>query len=765
MYNPQVISSRLAIAQEKLNFQLIEVGIEECQRRVDFINNLIDFQKYENTLLNKGKTVLEFKSEAAKKTYFSPEVQNFINSEKVLCKYWCWYWMDRYYKIKDITNTFIQYAANDAQKIWMRIHSKLEALRRAIRTLDLKARQVGKTTFAQGVVEHRLQFYDDINSMIASKDETSTGKMAGMFTDSMNKQPFWLRPSLRQFQTGDQYIYDNGSGLYLGWGTQETLAKGTTCTVSHLSEIAMFKYFVSAIQNGLIRAMHETTRLLQIFEGTAEKRDDDFHNYVKETIKGMEKGTSSLYFSFIPYFVRNDIYPPPAYINGRPEAYANFIPSTETLIHAKKAENWVLANEDMRAVLGENWKMSRETMFWYETEKNAAIERDKNGTVTNTKGMGELATFLSQCPADWEEAFQHAGKTIYPIILINSYSDKAQGVIPEVYKLRGDSNEIDPAFFPEQDELHFDKDGHNKVVQVRAAYKSDTISHFELVRIKFDGWDKFDPINKILIFHHPSSRYEYGIAVDTSDGLGFKISNNAVINVTRKGSVEYRDRQECEFVSPDLPQKIMWPFVLAISTYYSILNQQLLTIECNKGYELQNALIARGWWNLFKRIDESRSSQNFSKVDQYGILTTRGNRGVEGGLLDNFSAFFKGKWIELHSMPLIGEIKDLQKIKTIAGNTKIIGGGSGDDRFITQAINLYALHRMEILGHEKRTWETRKQEDAKIEVQEFKGYEFEQTTNLQPNGFDVMMLDSEGHFSNLEANFDPFNKAYSPDEW
>jgi hypothetical protein len=103
-------------------------------------------------------------------------------------------------------------------------------------------------------------------------------------------------------------------------------------------------------------------------------------------------------------------------------------------------------------------------------------------------------------------------------------------------------------------------------------------------------------------------------------------------------------------------------------------------------------------------------------------------------------------------MPLIGEIKDLQKIKTITGSTRIEGGLSGDDRFMAQCINLYALHRMAILGFEKKSWEERKEEENKIELQQFTGYDFEKTTALTPNGFDAM-VDREArefYYSSLE---------------
>jgi hypothetical protein len=743
MYNPQVIESRLEKVKPLLNFELTRHSYTEVSRAVDYINNLIEFDLYEQSVAEKSKTKIIFKDEASKKEFQSDKIQTFIKNETILSKFDCFYWMERYYKISDIRNIFIQYRHNDAQNVWARIHSRLEGLGRAIRTLDLKARQVGKTTFAQGVVEHRLQFYTDIKSMIASKDETSTGKMADMFVDSMNKQPFWLRPQLRNFERGSEYIYDNGSGLFLGWGTQRTLAKGTTVTVSHLSEIASFKYFVEAIENALMRAMHETIWLLQVFEGTAERRDDDFHKKVKETIQSMERGISSLYFSFIPYFVRSDIYPPPAYITGRSAAFADYIPSTETLMHAKKAENWVKSNIDMREVLGSNWQMSKETMFWYETEKNAAIARD------------ELGVFLSQVPADWEEAFQHAGKTIYPIELINSYENKAQGIIPEVYKLRGDSNEISPDLFPSSDEI---LNGGRKI-PIRTNWTSAApASDFELVQIKFEGWDRFDPINKFLIWQHPNSKFEYGSGVDTSDGLGRNASDNAVIEIVRKGTPEHKDTQVCEFASPDLTQKIMWPFVLAICTYYSPnRNQQLLAIECNKGYELQNAMITHGWWNLHKVIDEGKLGQDLSKIHKYGFET---NGATRGALIDNFSTFFKGNWINLYSVPLIGEVKDLQKIRTISSvsrlqRDRIEGGLSGDDRFMATGIILYSMHRMERLGFEKASWEERERnENSKFEPKTFDGYEFEQlgNTDVDSASFSVTIEDNQSYLDNLDRN-------------
>lgn len=750
MYNQQVINSRLEKIQATLDFQLTRLDYEEIERAVDYINNLINLDQYKETLKSKSKVKIEFKSPHAKAEFETDQkIQNFIKNENILCKWDCFYWMERYYKISDIRNIFIQYKHNDAQKVWARIHSRLEGLGRAIRTLDLKARQVGKSTFAQGVVEHRLQFFSDVKSMIASKDEKSTGKMANMFIDSLDRQPFWLRPQTRSYETGSQYVFENGSALHLGWGTQESLAKGTTVTVSHLSEIALFKHYVKSIRNALIRAMHETIWLLQIFEGTAEARDDDFHFEVKEAIKGMEKGTSSLYFSFIPYFVRSDIYPPPAYIAGRSDSFARFVPTTETLAHAKKAENWVKASPDMREILGSNYQMSKATMFWYQTEKQAAIDRDANGVrKLSTGDMGELATFLSQCPADWEEAFQHAGKTIYPITLIDHYSNKAQDRIPEVYKLKGDPNEISPDMFPQSDEIK----PFGKLINIHCNYDpSIPANDFQLVQVNFDGWDKFDPIGKILIWEHPKIGFNYGLSVDPSDGLGRNISDDAVIELYRKGTAEFKDRQVCEFASPDLQQANMWPFVLSLAAYYSPQEQLLLSIECNDGYELQNALINRGWWNLFQKLDESMVGQDISKLQKFGFET---NGQTRNALIDHFSTFFKGKWLDLFSLPLIGEIKDLQKIRRISAGARISRDrieGAVDNRFMATGICLYALHRNEILGFEKKSWEERQaNETSKFEIHGFPGYGFEKTPTLNLDNDAVLAsVDQSEYLLNL----------------
>jgi hypothetical protein len=87
--------------------------------------------------------------------------------------------MERYYQISDITNRFILYTNRlYPQQVWSNIFGRLEEAKRAIILLCLKARQTSMTTFAQGVVQHRISFIPDVSALISSKQDKDTFKMS-----------------------------------------------------------------------------------------------------------------------------------------------------------------------------------------------------------------------------------------------------------------------------------------------------------------------------------------------------------------------------------------------------------------------------------------------------------------------------------------------------------------------------------------------------------------------------------------------------------
>lgn len=711
MYSQKIVSENLSKLrpsvkyinkngrEEEVFFDLQEHSISECQEAVEFFNSKIDFDLYEKTVdKGAGKTKIEFKKG------WKPELEHlrWIENEKILCKLSWDYWSTRYYVVSDINNRFVLYKPNHAQNIWDRIDARMEEKGIAVKRQNGKARQQGSTTHSQGKVQHRIQFYSDVKAITASFEKGPTQIMAQMITDSMARQPFWLRPRIENMQTDNYYYYENKSILNLGTGTAKVLSTGTTPTVAHLSEIPKFLYPEQAITQSLLPSMHEGIRIFLVLEGTAEGRNNYWHELWKENVNGLEDGTYLLYPNFIPYCSREDIYPTKEWILQRSIAFERWTPKTETIIHANKLKNYFNTNPDLRAEFGANWRLSREKMFWYETERE---RHKKNGT---------LHIFLQEFPADPEEMFQNPGSGIYSIEIVNHHELNAGQKIPEVYKIRGDSSEISPVLLPSDDEIDYNKPSISILPRWDSAHPN---SSYELVPIKFDGWERFKPKNKILIFEKPSIEYEYGGGVDTSDGLGELLSNDACVEILRKGTVEDNDAQVCEFTSPDLPQLQFWPVIYAIATYYSVVEQILLTIEINKGEEAQNAIKNRGWWNLFLRRDSTIISNNPGETRRFGLYTSPRTR---DSLLGHLHSFIIGKWLDIYSMPLIQEMKDLKKRKLV---TKDKIEGSSDNRFVTTGMALYGLNKDQFLGRETARWEARnRQQQNKIILPSYNDY-------------------------------------------
>lgn len=729
MYCEEVSNQRLDKIQQTLDFPLERYSVQSCIQFAEWTNTLINEDAYRSAAKRNIKAVRSlwdydsklghaplFKTAAHEAEFYKKDIQNRILNERTICKWDANYFMDRYYPIKNHEGIYVPYQALPAQKIWRRIRSDLNKSSLPIKQFDLKGRQQGDTTEKQGLLLQRLNFFPDVDCLIASKQDKDTGIMSLKLINALDRLPFWLRIFYESFETGAGYRFDNNSFIDLAWGTQEFLGKGQTPTACHLSEIASFKYPKSAIENALFRAMHESEWLLQFLEGTAEARDDWFHKKVKEIISAMERGTTSWNFTFIPWFYRRDIYPTDTYIKARSAAFSKWIPKPETLAMAKMAENSVKSWKYSREELGSNWKMDREQMFYYEIEREQAEREDR------------LAEFLSQMPTTVDEAFQHAGRTLYKVTLIEDYNRRARAKIPEVYKLKGDPSEVSSQYWPEPDEILPAEEG-GKTIYIPCHWnEAIPPSIFEFVQVRFDGWDSFDATNKFIIWFHPKPNETYSQAVDTSDGLGRDVSDDAIVNINRIGTADARDRQCLEWASPEVPLGSMWPFVLASATYYSLpIGQQILSaIECNKGYELQNAMIQRGWWNLYKRLDESSPYQDESKIQKYGFWTDRATR---PGLIGHFHQFFLGMHYEIYSPLLIDEVRDLQKVRRPNSELGFSGEkilGKKDNRVITAAINLFASHRREIAGHEKKSWEERRRvADNVVDIKVFKGLDYD----------------------------------------
>lgn len=695
MYDPIVTSNYLSqlkpfvmFDNKEVPFELEYHSVDEVQRSNDYFDNLIDIQLYDET---KETSNVKIVPKDPKRQWGLDELI-YVENERILCKWDADYFLTHYYHYLSIEAKYRLFEYLIPQKINMWIIAEQEIKRVAIRKFTVKARQQGETTWSQGIILHRLAYFSDIVSMIASLDSDSSGELSKKFTAAMNKLPWWNRPYLKSYLGEEEYTYDNGSNFDLGYGTQKSLGRGRTAQVAHLSEIPFYKYPEKAIEESLLNQMHETPWEIVLMEGTAEGRDNYFHKKYKEIIAGMESGLTSFIFAFHPWCARGDIYPTETWIRARSSAFENWTPDKKTIQHAEKLRKWVSTNKYYSKLWGSNWKLSREQMFYYEVERNNAVKNNA------------LHTFLKEKPSDPEEAFQHGGTTIYPVQTMLDMSDFAQQKIPQAFKLRGDPREVPPEYWPSLDEIKEDGD----VITIICQWDENIPPfEFELVEVNFNGWDNFDPVNKILIWEHPLDNFNYGMSHDSSDGLGRNVSDDAIIEIIREGTIIHKDKQVCEFASPEIPQNMIWPWLLAIGTYYSPKEQCLFTPEINKGTEALTALVNRGWGNVFSMYDSAKLNKGIIQGTKFGFETNPRNRHE---LVNHMNAFIVGGWIEIYSMEAIKELKDMEKKRVVSPtigqvNEKIMG--KTDNRFMALGIGLFALHRDSILGLSKAPWEER----------------------------------------------------------
>jgi hypothetical protein len=689
------------------NFNLYDYSYNEIQQISDNISNYINIDLYEETKTNSGsKCKVELKD---KNKPLPQDAFQFIANEKIRCQIDANHFLENYYQISDVRNVFRQYRPTKPQQVWKHILSKLQKQGRAIRLLIGKARQTTSTTHAQGQLLHRTIFIPDTKAMIASYEENSSKIMSNMYTDALFRLPWWLKPRLKSYETGNFYNFENGSYMDISYGTRRTLSTGTTPTVSLCSEISKYKYPKESIEASLIRAMHETEWLFQLFESTADGNDDD--NYFKqkwnETIKGMESGTSSLYASFIPWPLRDDIYPTKEWILGRQKAFNNYKPSLDVLAYAKKIENYIHTNPDLVKIVGSNWKMPIEQMFYYEISYKENEER------------GELWLFLQEMPGTPEEMFQNSGKSIYPMSVITHYNSQCYEILPEVYKIKAKHELIPEEFWPTVDEIK----PNGKIINIKAKHNDYLSNDYELIQVKFDGWDRFDYKNKFLIWEHPKRGYKYGLGNDNSDGLGEGVSDDAALEGIRAGTIRDKDKQVFEFASPDLNPTRLWPFIEAIASYYSIEEQILLAIELNNGgSEAQSRLLERGFSNFYKQRDDTKLGEGLENIKNYGVKTNQRTRPLFQNHIHNFLI---GKYVDIYSLKFLEEIKNLKKIRSQNSNYTEGGKiqGSKDNRFMALSIILYCLHEDGILGYQKADWQERlKEEKGIIEFREMPKY-------------------------------------------
>lgn len=360
--------------------------------------------------------------DAKKKTQsrpFSADEHQFILHEQLLCSIDFAYAAERYIKIN-----YAGQALRPMYPLWESQRLILEAMAREEKSRAdqghpdgilfnvLKGRQLGASTLCQSLLAHRVLTQRQVRTMIASDVPQNSGSegLFGMLELVVSHWPWWLKP-LIQFHTKNQHIiFANGSRVVVeagksmkgalqdSGGVKGQIGRSKTYSAVHLSEITTWEH-PEEINSSLLPAVPITPRTIMARESTAMGRNNYWHLEWKKAQAGKDPRFFNI---FIPWYAERTKYWLPC--------PTDWVPSDDTLAFARRA------SEHGPTYMHRPVDLSKEQLRWYEVSKAAALHDDT------------LYKFLSEYPAEPEEAFQHSGRSIFSVQTIDRIESQVRPI-------------------------------------------------------------------------------------------------------------------------------------------------------------------------------------------------------------------------------------------------------------------------------------------------------------------------------------------------
>jgi hypothetical protein len=652
-------------------------AVEAASKRLGF-----DLAYHSDTEIGAARSVLDelLDVERGLTRNLAPDERQFINNERMLCALDYSYYTARYCWIVNWRKEAEQFRPNVAQRMMADIRGDLEERGQAIHILQLKARRLGVSTDSELCVAHRVQFHQNTNAVVASADPTKSVVMADMIDFTWKNMPWWLMPRDTKVKNGMPVEFGElNSGITIQAGNQfNGVARGATPNVYHVSEIAEWVDAEDLIDASLLRAIVDFPGVFGIIEGTGEGKHTYFHDRWEKAKKEWPSGRGRQMPVFLPWFVGTDIYPSPTWLRAHPVP-TEWSPSDKTIQHADKARAYVLTNPLLFKHLARgnrDWRLTSAQMWYREVEYESAKE---------SKALNK---YLSEMAGDDNEAFQAQNLPIIDPEIILSYNERTRQP-KHVYTIIGPDippTLVTPKRLWDPNKPTITVDTREVLPQFGAKY--------QLIPLKFHGYDSFDPQMKLLIWEEPSDQYTYGLGADCAEGVG---QDNACMQVLREAKPDREPGQVAEWVCNTVTAFQMWPLTLALGCLYSTYSfaaqrrvQLRMAIESwTNGSALQNELQKRGWSNFHPwKYNDTRRPKSDGDVQRIGVFT---NQWFRSQMMDMLLTCLSEEAIDLPSPYLVDELETLERI---AGQKKIAAQyGMHDDRIMAIGFPLFSLHQ------------------------------------------------------------------------
>lgn len=608
----------------------------------------------------------------------TPDEAHWIRNERALCRLDFEYFLG-YCKIKDAEDRVVTMDPWESQRIFFDICAEMQELGIAILLILLKARQLGLSRAISQIILHDVVFNAHINAFVASCTEDKTNLLFDMYDFTLERLPFWMRPNESHRRENKFLEFANHSAVTLQHGQQATgIARGTTPTRAHISELAEFDEgrVSDLIDSSLLKAMHNAPTNFLALEGTAKGMNNWWNKKWASAKVGWPKGRSRLRPLFLPWFV-GELYPDDGWRRAHPipEGYSeSMAPWAAT--HARMAKAYVEKTDYLLSRLGSSWEMPLEQIWYYECEREEAINENR------------LNKFLQEMPANDDEAFQSTNISVFSTETITYYRDNAAAMLPVgTYGLVGAPEIVNPRLQP--DRMQFDTS--RAPIDLLCAPSTGYPIQLTLQPLKLPALD--DGLDKVYIYEMPVDGETYGFGADTADGIG---KDRGCIQGLRRYGIHGPNKQILEFTSDRWNAIDLWPMLLAVGTLYSVADsrgvpqQPRMAIECRGQGDLpQNIIRMMGWSNFHrwndKQIDNIKLKLH--EAHKIGVYTASG--WFRDGMISMLVKMLRDGDIEICSPWFVQEMQSLEGDEFV--QSLRAGYGGHDDRIMSIGFILVSL--------------------------------------------------------------------------
>lgn len=338
--------------------------------------------------------------------------QEFIASERILCKADFEYYLTRYHSVERDPGVGSESGIGPARLLpsqikFIRELGKREDICHAefkkhshtsgILVYAHKCRQVAFTSTAAGAKLHRMLFWPGTRAFAATLKDgpAGTGELYKRDLIALDHLPFWLKPPEIYPNVKDQEIGFpapiSSRMSYQAENQQTGIGTGTQQDVSHLTEVPLWSY-PTRIRYSFVPSIPKSLMTLHVQEGTSAGKGG-YWQEVSEDCRHRRPGYEDWIYIFVGWYVNAAKY--------RSNAPDSWIPEEHTRLHAD-----LVARTSPEFCDGTTVHLSRDQMYWW--EKTRALHASN----------GETASFLANYPATPEQSFTNWAQGALPVELI-----------------------------------------------------------------------------------------------------------------------------------------------------------------------------------------------------------------------------------------------------------------------------------------------------------------------------------------------------------